>query len=73
MAATKSFYFDGSKDKSLSLDVDLENINELAGLQEVIGTSFAVVKPQGEQKSIEQKSIFKVETLTFFRSLFLPR
>ena len=47
MTTKKSFYFEGNK--SLSLDVDLENINELAGLKQVIGSSFAVVKPEGRQ------------------------
>lgn len=33
MTTTKSFNFTGSQDKSLVLDVDIENVNDLAGLK----------------------------------------
>lgn len=49
MSTTKSFNFAGSQDKKLILDVDIENLNDLAGLKQVIGSSCAVVQPEGER------------------------
>lgn len=51
MATNKSFHFDGSQDQRLALDVDISNISDLAGLRQVIGSSCAVVKPEGKQES----------------------
>ncbi|USW53726.1 Putative cytochrome P450 [Septoria linicola] len=47
MATNKSFHFDGSQDQRLAFDVDISNISDLAGLRQVIGSSCAVVKPEG--------------------------
>ncbi|SMR50637.1 unnamed protein product [Zymoseptoria tritici ST99CH_1E4] len=63
MATTKSFYFQGSKDKNLSLDVDVENINDLAGLKEVIGTSCAVVKPEGLSFYLEDELLEEISDI----------